>query len=295
MGRKVQLNYDELRTFVKRFRDEGEDIVQLHSAMRDRVRNLHKDWSGEAADKFFAEMENELLPGLSRLAHALFYAQDVLHKIIKIIHDFDEDTAGYFKIDFTQVSPINLGAFAAAVGVGAALGGGLGGANAGPSDDFGASSFDQALPQGGGESAGAGQAGGGDQSQGAGAAKTPETQAAGASVGAGGGGGGGGGGSSQGLQGSLQGMGGGVGAQTGGAGGGSAGGGAQAADHIHEGTSGAGGAGGETPAPAGGAGGAAQGSAGGEGAAAAGAAGVAGSAAAGGAGKAIRGRARKKK
>ena len=56
-----------LRTIIKKFRDEGEDIVQLHAAMRDRVRDLHKDWEGEGSKKFFGEMENELLPALSRL------------------------------------------------------------------------------------------------------------------------------------------------------------------------------------------------------------------------------------
>ena len=139
MGRKVQLNYDELRTVVGKFRNEGEDIVQMHSTMRDRVHDLHKDWVGEGADKFINEMENDLLPALSRLASALFYAQDVLHKIIKTIQAFDEDTAGYFKVDFDQVNPINLGAFLAGAGLGAGIGsmaggslsGGLSGAESG--------------------------------------------------------------------------------------------------------------------------------------------------------------------
>jgi Proteins of 100 residues with WXG. len=99
MGRNIHLNYDELGTIVKKFRNEGEDIVQMNLKMRDRVHNLHKDWVGEGADKFFNEMENDVLPALSRLAGALFYAQDVLHKIIKTIQTFDEDTAGYFKVD----------------------------------------------------------------------------------------------------------------------------------------------------------------------------------------------------
>ena len=103
MGSKVQLNYDELRLIVKKFRDEGEDIVQLRSSMRDRVHDLHKDWVGEGADKFFSEMENDLLPALLRLSGALFYAQDVLHKILQTIQSFDEDTAGYFKFDFAQL------------------------------------------------------------------------------------------------------------------------------------------------------------------------------------------------
>ena len=131
MGRKVQLNYDELRTVVKKFRNEGEDTVRLHSTMRDRVHDLHKDWAGEGADKFFKEMENDLLPALLRLSSALFYAQDVMHKIIQIIQTFDEDTAGYFKMDFAQLHRINLGAFLA----GAGLGVGIGSMAGGPSSD----------------------------------------------------------------------------------------------------------------------------------------------------------------
>ena len=103
MGRKVQLNYDELRGIVKNFRDEGEDIAQLQVKTRDRVRDLHKDWEGEGSEKFFKEMEGDLLPAVSRLSKALFFAQDTLQRITKIIHDHDEDTKGFFKVDFTQL------------------------------------------------------------------------------------------------------------------------------------------------------------------------------------------------
>lgn len=291
MGRKVQLNYDELRTVVKKFRNEGEDIVQMHSTMRDRVHNLHKDWVGEGADKFISEMENDLLPALSRLASALFYAQDVLHKIIKTIQTFDEDTAGYFKVDFDQVNPINLGAFLAGAGVGAGIGSMVGGSLSGGLSGAG-SGVGGAL--GGGLSG----VGSGDSISGTGE-PFPDSQAvAGQTGGVGAGGGGGGGGSSsQGLQGNLQGMGGGVGAQVGGgAGGGSMGGGSKTPDHIYDGSSGvgAGGSSAQTSQEAGSGGGGAQGSAGG-GTVAAGAAGVAGSAAIGGAAKSIKGRVRKKK
>jgi WXG100 family type VII secretion target len=305
MGRKVQLNYDELRTVVKKFRDEGEDIVQMHSTMRDRVHDLHKDWVGEGADKFIREMENDLLPALSRLASALFYAQDVLHKIIKTIQIFDEDTSGYFKGDFDQVNPINLGAFVAGAGVGAGVGsmvdgslsGGLSGAGSGVggASGGGLSGVGSGDPiSGTGEpftdspADSSGQTGGVDETPGAG----------GQSPGAGAGGGAGGGSSSQGLQGNLQGMGGGVGAQVGGgAGGGSIGGGSNAPDHIYDGSQGmgAGGSSSQTSQGSGSAGGGAQGTAGGGASVAAGAAGVAGGAAIGGAAKSIKGRVRKKK
>ncbi len=117
MGRVVKMNYDDLRTIIKKFRDEGEDIVQLHAAMRDKVRDLHKDWEGESSEKFFKEMENEVLPAVSRLSKALFFAQDTLQKITKIIQDSDEDTKGFFKGDFTRMSRESTGALGVAAAV----------------------------------------------------------------------------------------------------------------------------------------------------------------------------------
>jgi WXG100 family type VII secretion target len=117
MARRVQLRYDELRAMVKQFRDEGEDIAKLQVKTLDRVRDLHKDWEGEGSEKFSKEMENDLLPALSRLSKALFFAQDTLQRIIKIIHDHDEDTKGFFRGDFTHTGrerPGALGAAAAA-------------------------------------------------------------------------------------------------------------------------------------------------------------------------------------
>jgi WXG100 family type VII secretion target len=305
MGRFVRLNYDELRTIIKMFRDEGEDIIQLHTALRDRVRDLHKDWEGEGAKKFFGEMENELLPALSRLSKALFFTQDTLQKITKIIQDSDEDTKRFFNGDFnTEGFPAgrqtpsmdfgNMMGSGLTEGANAAISGGVPFAISGgvpiPFPNVG----DVGAQPGPPEAPAAGQAQG--AAAGAGVAAH---QGAGAG---GGGGGGAGGQAGQGLQGGLGSMGGGVGGAAGGsggsaAGGGAAGGGAQAPDHIYEGSAG-GGAGGAAQTAQGGAGaggGAAQGASGGEGAAAAGGAGVAGTAAAGGAGKALKGRVTKKK
>ncbi len=306
MGSKVQLNYDELRTAVKKFRNEGEDVVHMHSSLRSRVHDLHKDWVGEGADKFFNEMENDLLPALTRLSRALFYAQDVLHKIIQTIQAFDEDTVGYFKIDFSQVNSLNLGAFLAGAGIAGGIGGMAGGSLPGglPGGLPGVEGSGVGVPAGEGLSgaattdsmsgtgepvpgsgAGSGQVGGVDQTSGAGG------QLPGSSSGAGVGGS-----SSQGLPGDLQGMGGGVGSQGGGGGGGVAlGGGSLPPDHIYDGSSGAGASGSSAQtAQAAASGGGSEGSTGNEGNVAAGAAGVAGSAALGVAGKTIKRRFRKK-
>lgn len=91
-----QLNYDLLEPIAKKLKDEGEDMVKLHSSIHKRVQDIRKEWIGEAAEKFFEEMESELLPALQRLAQALFHSQDVANEIMKIIQDADDESASYF-------------------------------------------------------------------------------------------------------------------------------------------------------------------------------------------------------
>jgi WXG100 family type VII secretion target len=144
MDQIVQLKYDELETVVKKFKDEGEDIVMLHLKTRQRVHDLYPEWVGEGADKFFEEMETILLPALARLAQALFFSQNTLHKIMKIINEADIETAGLFKHNFAQFDTSSLG------GIGLHLGN-LSDEN-GTSLDFGSGNFEGTFPQ---QSAGA--------------------------------------------------------------------------------------------------------------------------------------------
>jgi WXG100 family type VII secretion target len=289
-----QVNYEEASSIAKNIHIDGDDLVQLHSRTRQRVHALRSEWVGEAADAFFEEMESELLPALQRVSGALFLGEEILNKIMKIIHEADEETAQYFKNDLD--GDFGAGLFGSVVG--GTLGGALGGVMGG--DDFGASKFEEALPPEGENPPPAGQ---GDPAQVGGATddsetppvqlymdtgnpsadttstETPPVEAE--TAGAGGGGGGGGGGeSSQGMQGDLKGLGTGVGGnaqQVNSAGGGQPG----MPDHIYEGSSdGSSGVVPSQPGSAGGSGGPEEQSSGGV-AGAAGAAGVLGAAAAG--------------
>jgi WXG100 family type VII secretion target len=306
-----QVNYDETTSMAKAFHGEGEDITQLYSATRQRVQALRKDWVGEAAEFFFEEMETELLPALQRLAGAVFFAEEILNKIVKLIHEADEETATYFT---TGLDVNNLGMFAAA-----GVAGGLAGSVMNASD-FGAQKFEEALSsegenqpvsgEPGSESADASQPGN-EPGAASGASETPppsqpEQEAASeetvetetptaetGSAGGGGGGGGGGGEGSQGMQGDLKGLGTGLGGQAEQAGpaGGSAGGGAQSMpDHVYGAPAGDSSGASAPSAPAGGAA-APQGQSSGGTGSVAGAAGVVGGAAAvGGAAKVLKGK-----
>jgi WXG100 family type VII secretion target len=309
MGQLLRLDYDELKYIVKAFKDSGEDVVQLHCQTRQKVHDLKGEWMGEGADAFFAEMEEELLPAMARLAQAMFVGQEVLLKIMKIVEDTDLESADTFKREVggeSEFRPSDMGTvMGGTAGVQAGAAGAVGGA------------ADQGLPQpdsGAGGPAGTGPgttAGTGPVDAGAGvdqgsvgtgdtgyaqsaggaavesqfeAAGASEGQSAGGSAGAGGaatggGGGGSGGGSRSGGSGGLDGLGGGVGART--EGGAFTPGGTQTAqDHIW-GSDAAGGGAASQPGESADAGGGAGASIGKEGAAGAAVAGVGAAAAAG--------------
>jgi len=281
-----QVNYEESGLIAKNLHADGDDLVQLYSQTRQHMQALRSEWAGDAAEAFFEEMEAELLPALQRVSGALFMSEEILNKIMNIIHQADEATAGYFNSDLND--DFGAGLFGGALG--GVIGGALGGTTGG--DDFGAGQFENAL--GAGDSATPGQdtpppAGTtppesipvAPTGQPAAATTTPPPAATPPAADSGGGGGGGGGGSAggQGIQGDLKGLGTGVGSnvqQVSGAGAGP-----QAMpDHVYDGSSGASsGSGASQPGPGGG--GAPQEQSTGGAAGVAGAAGVLGAAAAG--------------
>jgi WXG100 family type VII secretion target len=92
-----KLNYEELSNIVKRFRSEAQEIDAVLKQTKGKVETLHGGmWVGEAADKFFNEMESLVLPHVAILVGALGHAGDVAQKIADTIRQFDEETKGFF-------------------------------------------------------------------------------------------------------------------------------------------------------------------------------------------------------
>jgi WXG100 family type VII secretion target len=298
MSTTTRINYDELTLISKKFHNEGEDAAQIHSTTHQKISALRSEWVGEAADKFFEEMEGELLPGVKRLSLALVAAQDAVNNIMKTIYEADGETASYFKDGLGAGEDFGASKFGDALGdlpgQGENTTGGTGGlpGDSGSSQTPGSTDPTSTNPDGTGAPTGAYDTKALEPFKTEQSETTTETtppEPAAASTGAGGGGGGGS--SSQGLQGDLKNLGAGLGgvpannAFVGGASGGAE----SLPDHSF-GSAGASNAGSSTPqSPAGGASNAGQtASSDGGGAAAAGAAGVAGSAAIGAAAKILK-------
>ncbi len=114
MKHTIRINYDELNIISKIFHDEGENYSQLLSSTRQKMAALRSEWVGEAADEFFEEMENVLLPAVHRLSQSLNVSQEVLNKIMLTIYKADQETASFFRDgdtdgqDFSESNMVGL-------------------------------------------------------------------------------------------------------------------------------------------------------------------------------------------
>lgn len=92
-----RIQYDDMSTIVQRFRTEQQEIDALHKQLKGKVDSLHNNqWVGEGSDKWFNEMETQVLPAIQRLAGALGHAGDVANKIAALIRRHDEETKNFF-------------------------------------------------------------------------------------------------------------------------------------------------------------------------------------------------------
>lgn len=92
-----QINYDDMQTFIKQLQAEEEEIKVLFNQTKSKVETLHgNQWVGVAADRFFSEMEGQVLPRTARMISALNVAGNVAKQITEIIHQSDEETKGFF-------------------------------------------------------------------------------------------------------------------------------------------------------------------------------------------------------
>ena len=97
MANTQQVNYDEMQSIIKQLESEEEEIKALFNQTKSKVESLHgSQWMGEAADKFFQEMEGQVLPKTTKMIYALNVAGQVAKQIINIIHQADEETKGFF-------------------------------------------------------------------------------------------------------------------------------------------------------------------------------------------------------
>ena len=97
MAGTTQVNYDEMNGIIKTLKAEEDEIMNLLKTTKSKVEGLHDNqWIGQAADNFYNEMEQTVLPAMARLAHALGVGAEAANEIMNIIRQADEETQSYF-------------------------------------------------------------------------------------------------------------------------------------------------------------------------------------------------------
>jgi len=102
MAKLRRVHYDDMNAIVKSFRSEQAEIEALLKQTKSKVDSLHNNqWVGQGSDKFFNEMESQVIPAVGKLSHALGYSADTAQKIHEVIHRHDEECKKFVKIDIT--------------------------------------------------------------------------------------------------------------------------------------------------------------------------------------------------
>ena len=95
----VRSDYDQLKTSASSFKSNAEAIDKMNHDVRSAMDTLQGgDWIGEGARKFFAEMNDSVLPTLKRLLSALDQSARVTTQISQIMKEAEGQASGVFHL-----------------------------------------------------------------------------------------------------------------------------------------------------------------------------------------------------
>jgi len=91
---RIRADYDQLAGIRKNFSSEAEATQRTLQDLRSRLQTLEGgDWVGRGAKAFYGEMNDSVLPSLTRLQRALTQAAAVTDRLEKRIRQAEADAA----------------------------------------------------------------------------------------------------------------------------------------------------------------------------------------------------------
>ena len=94
---RFQAKYDELDQLSGMFASEAGVVGETMGKIQSAIENMRDKWIGQGSDKFFQEMENEVLPALGKLQNALNEGSAGTKKMAGLIHEHEEQASNLFK------------------------------------------------------------------------------------------------------------------------------------------------------------------------------------------------------
>src|SRR5688500_5184591 len=99
MADKVEANYEMLGSIAKQFSQEADAIEQMLKNLESNIDQLEGGgWIGRGANAFYAELRDEVLPGVERLTQALEDASRTTSEIAKLFREAEETASNRFKM-----------------------------------------------------------------------------------------------------------------------------------------------------------------------------------------------------
>jgi len=99
MAEKIEADYQQLATIAKNFAQEADTVEQMLKIIQTHLDNLEGGgWIGRGANSFFAEMHDDVLPGVQRLQAALEEASRVSGEIARMFREAEETASNRFRV-----------------------------------------------------------------------------------------------------------------------------------------------------------------------------------------------------
>ena len=88
----IQVDYESLQKIGGHFSDSANLVLQYSSRLDDQVNILQGgEWISDAANIFYGDMHNDVMPGIDRLHKALHDAETVMQELVRLFSQADEE------------------------------------------------------------------------------------------------------------------------------------------------------------------------------------------------------------
>lgn len=96
---KIRIHYDEMTQITQMFKQQEDAIKQVNRKLKSQQGVLEGgEWIGKGATKFFQEMNNEIMPSMTRLEKAMGQAAQVTRKIHNVMEQAESEASSVLKI-----------------------------------------------------------------------------------------------------------------------------------------------------------------------------------------------------
>jgi len=97
MADQIRLQYDEMDQISNKFTNQSEIVQELLTRLTSQMGELQGGaWIGRGADAFYAEMEELVVPAVTKLRDALETSGVLTQQIVRTVQEAEEEAGAYF-------------------------------------------------------------------------------------------------------------------------------------------------------------------------------------------------------